>query len=158
MLVVLGGCIGSARSNSASTARAEIEAAITRGVEATRAQDIDAYMAEIPADVVVRDESGEVITRERQRANTLRDWGVISKTLSIRVTIERFELDDSVATVWTSQRWERLMLRRDGVTTDTVLTTQRHKETWRRTPRGWLAYEIEELGGEVFVNGERYPK
>jgi hypothetical protein len=48
------------------------------------------------------------------------------------------------------------MLQRDGETPDTALTTQRHKETWRKTPRGWFAYELEELGGEVFINGERY--
>jgi len=49
------------------------------------------------------------------------------------------------------------MLQRDGKTTDTVLATQKHRETWRKTPLGWFAYETEELGGEVFVNGKPFP-
>ena len=152
-VLLLIGCNGGA---SESTARAQIEAAIGRSVEATRTQDIDAYLAAIPADWVLRDSSGEVITREQLRANALRDWSIIPKTLSISVTIDSIALDGESATVYTSQRWERLMLQRNGKTTDTVLTTQKHKETWRHTPGGWFAYKVEELGGEVFVNGKRY--
>lgn len=150
------GCAGMVRSSSTNTVRRQIEAAIARSVEATRAQDIDAYMAGIPDDAVVRDESGEIITRDQQRANTLRDWSIIPETLSIGVVIDRMDVNGDVATVFTSQRWERRMLRRDGATTDTVLTKQKHKETWRRSARGWLPCEIDELGGEVFVNGEKY--
>jgi hypothetical protein len=152
-VLLLIGCNGGA---SESSARTQIEVAIGRSVEATRTQDIDAYMAAIPKDFVIRDASGAVITREQLRAHTLRDWSIIPKTLSISVTIESIALDGESATVHTSQRWERLMLQRDGRTTDTVLTTQKHKETWRHTQGGWFAYEVEELGGEVFVNGKRY--
>ncbi len=141
---------------SDATARAEIEDALARSTRATIDQDIDAYMELIPEDLVLHDESGEVLGRDRLRADVLRDWSIIPKTLSIDVTIDDLEVHGETATVYTSQRWERLMFQRDGKTMDTVLTTQKHKETWRRTPRGWLAYEIEELGGEVFVNGERY--
>ena len=52
-----------------------------------RTQDIDAYMAAIPADFVIRDAAGEAITREQLRANVLRDWSIIPKTLSISVTV-----------------------------------------------------------------------
>jgi hypothetical protein len=45
-----------------------------------RAQDIDDYMAAIPADFVIRDAAGEAITREQLRANVLRDWSIIPKT------------------------------------------------------------------------------
>lgn len=48
------------------------------------------------------------------------------------------------------------MLRRDLVTVDTVLTTQRHRETWRRTRAGWRQYFIEELGGQIWLNGKPY--
>ena len=136
--------------------RTQIEAAIERSTEATRAQDIDAYMAEVPEDFAVRDESGALITREQLRDNVLRDWSVIPKTLAINVTIDSLAVSGGSATVFTSQRWERLMLHRDGTTTDTVLTTQKHKETWRRRHGSWFAYEIDELGGEVFLNGRRY--
>jgi ketosteroid isomerase-like protein len=149
----LGGCTG---QSDDSLARSEIEAAIARGVEATRTQDIDAYMALIPEDAVLHDGGGAIITRDELRANALRDWSIIPKTLSISVAIDSIAVNGDTAIVHTSQRWERLMLQRDGETTDTVLTTQRHKETWRKAPGGWFAYEVEELGGEVFINGERY--
>lgn len=113
-------------------------------------------MAGIPDDLAIHDHSGHIITKAQLRTNTLRDWSIIPKTLSIRETIDQLDVKGDTATVVTSQRWERLMLERNGKTTDTVLTTQKHRETWRRTTRGWFAYEIEELGGEVFVNGKRY--
>ncbi len=115
-------------------------------------------MAEIPDDFAIQDGSGHVITKEQLRANTLRDWSIIPRTLSISETINQLHVEGDTATVVTSQRWERLMLERDGKTIDTVLTTQKHRETWRRTARGWFAYEIKELGGDVLVNGKPYEK
>ncbi len=143
--------------------RAHIEAAITRGVEATRRQDINAYMAEMPDDLQIKNDSGRMLTREELRADALRSWAIIPKTLAIAVDIDSLRLlvpvtggvGDSVY-VWTAQRWERLMLRRDQVTVDTVLTTQSHRETWRRTRVGWRQYYIEELGGQVWLNGKPY--
>lgn len=151
--LLLAGCAG---GSGESIARSQIEAAIARSVEATRAQDIDRYMASVPEDLILHDGSGEIITRDQLRTNALRDWSIIPKTLSISVTIDSIAVDSNSATAYTSQRWERLMLQRDGKTTDSVLTTQKHKEIWRNTPRGWFAYEVQELGGEVFVNGKRY--
>ena len=31
-----------------------------------------------------------------------------------------------------------------------------NRETWKKTAKGWFGYEIEELGGRVFINGEAY--
>ena len=153
-LLVIVGCNG---EDTKFRARSQIEASIARSLEATRTQDIDAYMAGIPDDLVIHDTSGASITREQLRADTLRDWSIIPKTLSISMTIDSIAVDGNSATVYTSQRWERLMFQRDGKTIDTVLTTQKHKETWRQTPRGWFGYEVKELGGEVFVNGKAFP-
>lgn len=150
---LFGACAGESED---ALVRSEIEAAIARGVEATRVQDIDAYMALIPEDAVLYDGDGTIVTRDALRANALRDWSIIPRTLSISTVVDSISRTADTATVHTSQRWERLMLRRDGVTTDTVLTTQKHRELWRKTPHGWFAYEVEELGGEVFINGEPY--
>ena len=54
-LLLLAGC---ARHSDESIPRAEIEAAIARGVEATRTQDIEAYMALIPEDAILRVDTG----------------------------------------------------------------------------------------------------
>jgi ketosteroid isomerase-like protein len=156
LVILLVGCRDTTNTSSLAKVRREIEAEIARSVEATRSQNIDAYMAGTPDDLVIRDESGEIITKEKLRANTLRDWGIIPKTIAISMVIDSIEVTGDTATVFTSQRWQRLMLERDGKTTDTVLTTQKHKEIWRRTARGWLRYEVTELGGDVFVNGKLY--
>lgn len=156
LITVVTGCAGRDTPNADSTVRSEIEKAISRSVEATRTQDIETYMAGIPGDLVIHDESGALITREQQRANTLRDWNIIPKTLAIEVTIDSLHVNGNTATVFTSQRWERLMFQRDGKKTDTVLTTQKHRESWRKTPKGWMAYDVEELGGEVFINEKPY--
>ena len=162
LLILL--CIGASCGSPASHAllsneevRSAIKVQIAKGVEATRIQDIDAYMDGVPEDLVIHDERGERITREQQRANTLRDWGIIPRTLTIDVKVDSLRRHgDTAATVYTSQRWERLMRQRQGEKLDTVLTTQAHKEWWRKTQRGWRAYEIKELGGAVWINGTPY--
>lgn len=137
--------------------QALIEAEIALGVRATWDQDIDAFMDGVPPDYRIEDESGEVITREMLRANTLRNWAVISRTLDLTIVVDSLALtSDSVAIVWNSQRWERLMGRPDRPGEDTVLTTQKHRETWKLTDGRWLNYVIEELGGEIIVNGRPY--
>src|SRR2546426_11536311 len=82
--------------------RNAIEAEIAKSVEATRTQNIEANMECIPEDWVMQGGNGERVTRDQLRANVLR-WSIIPRTLA--------------------QRWERLMLQRDGRTRDTVLTT-----------------------------------
>ena len=135
----------------------EIQLALDKGVEATRTKDIEVYMENLPADLIIYDETGELISREQQKEYALRDWAIIDTTLRIKVVIDSLNTtsEDGVI-VYTSQMWERMMFRRDGITTDTVLTTQKHKEIWRKNPGGWQGYEIEELGGKIFINGTEY--
>jgi hypothetical protein len=136
--------------------KALIQASLDRTSRATSSEDIDAYMAELPPDFSIVDESGEIITRDKQKEYVLRDWSVIEKTLDLTQVIESLEVNGETANVITSQRWERLMQRPDKSGTDTVLTTQRHRETWKFVNGRWYAYEIVELGGEIFVNGRPY--
>lgn len=154
LATALPGC--GTRTAPDADVRRQIEASLQRTVGATLRKDVDAYMAELPADLEIHDESGEIVTREAQRANVLRDWSVIPRTLALTHVIDRLQVHGDTAIVLTSQRWERLMLRPDGSGADTVLTTQKHRETWRRTPNGWFGYDIEELGGDIFINGKPY--
>jgi len=48
------------------------------------------------------------------------------------------------------------MYRRDGVTLDTVLTTQKHREQWRLLARQWQNHRVEELGETILINGTPY--
>lgn len=136
--------------------RAAISAELAKSTEATRNEDIDAYMDQLPEGLVIHDEDGSVVSREQQRANILRDWAIIERTLELMVRVDSLALHTDSATVYTSQRWERLMYQRDGVTLDTVVTTPQHREAWALTPQGWRGFEVVELGGTVTINGEPY--
>jgi hypothetical protein len=125
-------------------------------VDATRRQDIEAYMALIPEGLTIRTEAGETVTRAQQRANALRDWAIIPATRRLVSVLDSVRVAGDSAIVFRWQYWERLMLERDGRTRDTVVTTQLHREIWRSTPQGWRTFRIEELGGLILVNGVRY--
>ena len=130
---------------------------IEEGIKATRTKDIDQYMNQIPDDLVLKDENGGLISKIELRKYALRDWAIIDTTLNIEMNIDSIQYlkKDSVI-VYTFQIWERKMFQKDGIATDTVLTTQKHRETWKKNIEGWFAYYVEELGGEIFLNGVKY--
>ena len=114
-------------------------------------------MRKMPVNFIVYDQNGERISRDKQKEYALRDWSIIDSTLNNSMTIDSidFRIRDSII-VYTSQKWERLMFQRDGITLDTVLTTQKHKELWKNKNQNWIGYNVEELGGEIFINGIKY--
>ena len=138
--------------------RRAIEAEIRKGVEATRREDIDAFMDGVPDDFRIVEDDGSITDKAKLRELTLQKWAIIDRTISLDISIDSLDVAPPCreATVRTSQRWERVMRRRDGVGTDVVLTTQKHVELWRRSGGRWLNYDITELGGDIFVNGEPY--
>jgi hypothetical protein len=150
--------IGDQTPSAANNAvRQAIEAAIAKSLGATRDKDIDAFMAGFADDGIIQDDAGHRLTAQELRTNILRDWKIIVATIAIDQKIDSFKLDSPTeATIETSQRWERTMLERDGVTKDHVVTTQRHRESWRKTANGWKVFKIKELGGKVWVNGKPY--
>ena len=134
----------------------EIQKELDKCALAVSTKNIDLYMDLIPQDFILRDNSGEIISREKQRKYTVRDWSIIDTTLYNIYTVDSIQnMTDSVM-AFTSQKWERLMFQRDGVTKDTIPTTQKHKETWKKSSERWMNYEVKELGGQVFINGEIY--
>ena len=137
--------------------RSKITAALARRAQATRTKDIDAYMESIPKDLVLRQESGTIITRDQIRADVLRDWSLITKTISITEVIDSIKVNDDSAIVYTSQLWERLMPEHGSKAVDTVLTRLNRRELWRNTSDGWFRYRLENLGGRIFINGYPYP-
>jgi hypothetical protein len=155
IITITRGC-GSRVKENESQIREEIQNQLDKCVKAIETKDIELYMDLIPEDFIIYDESGEIISREKQKEYTIRDWSIIDRTLSNKYTADSIKINGDSAIVYTSQRWERLMFQRDGKTTDTVVTTQKHIETWKKTNKGWLNYDVKELGGQVFVNGKEY--
>lgn len=129
----------------------EIEFALA----ATRDRDIDLYMETVPADYRIVEEDGSVTDRDALREKQLRAWSIITRTNRIDQRITGFQLgcEGECATVWTSQRWDRQMLGRDGRSEHNVVTTQDHKERWELRESRWINTAIDELGGTVLVDG-----
>lgn len=131
---------------------------IAHGLDATRDQDMDAYLATIPDDYYHIEEDGTRVDKAALEAMQREAWSIILRTNSIEQHITGFELscDGQSATVWTDQRWDRQMRGRDGTSEHNVVTTQRHRETWRLSGSRWVNADLEELGGTVIVDGEPY--
>ena len=145
-----------------ATARAAIAAQIARSVQATRDKDIDAFLSVQTPDFTLQndtvgDEHGEYLTKDQLRVNILRDWSVIAENGTIDIQIDSLALQGDTATVYTRQHYERLMHQREGALLDTVITSVKHREVWRRLPQGWRIAHMEELWhGPILVNGQIY--
>jgi len=150
------GCGKSGRFQSSEAVKQRIQARLNASLEATRAKDIDRYMSFVPSDWTLHDDKGATLSRSDLRRGILEQWSIIDKTISIEERVERLTVQPDGASVWTSQRWERLMRERTGSQLDDVLTTQKHEEHWRFVRGQWWCYEVKELGGEIFVNGRPY--
>ena len=133
-----------------------IQQELDKCVEAVNSKNITLYMSLIPTDFELTNENGQIITREEQQAFILRDWSIIDTTLHNVYVVDSIHVFPDSVIAFTSQKWERLMFQRDGLTKDTVITTQLHRETWRYNSSGWMNYGITELGGEIYINGELY--
>lgn len=138
--------------------RAAIDAEIQKGAEATRNEDIDAYMDGIPDDYRIVEDDGSITDKAKLREFALRSWAIIDETIDLKISIDEIDVHApcNEAVVRTSQRWERMMRRRDDSGSDNVVTTQKHIEKWRLRDSRWYNYEITELGGEIFINGAPY--
>jgi hypothetical protein len=123
-------CSRPGQAQSPEAVKQLIQARIDASLDATRAKDIDRYMNLIPADWTLHDESGATLRRDDLRRGVLEQWSIIDKTVLLQEQIDRLEVHENSATVWTSQRWERLMHERTGPVLDDVLTTQKHEEHW----------------------------
>lgn len=158
--MLCAGCAanGAPASCPAESIRAAIDFEIRKGVEATIEEDIDAYMDGVPDDYRIVEDDGSVTDKAALREHALRSWAVIDRTIDLKISIDSIAVGPPCdeAVVMTSQRWERIMRRRDDSGADTVLTTQKHEERWRLKGGRWFNYEIIELGGEIFINGEPY--
>jgi len=144
---------GSAESFDAVT-RAAIASQIAAGIEATRSKDIDAYLAQIPDDIVLRDQTGEPISMAEIREQVLQAWATIERTRVLDVLIDTIMPRGDSAIVITTQHWDRLVFRPDGSALDTIVSVKRQQETWKRTSKGWRSYDVVPMGGTTTVNGE----
>jgi len=152
-LAVAAAALGLMALSCPDETRWAIESEIMRSVEATRTEDIDMFMKGVPADLVVRHADGSILDAEQLREDVLAQWAAVERTYAIETTIDRMETNrDRSVTVWTSSRWDRVVIRPDG-SRSRVVSTRKHREVWRRRAAQWFQYESEDLGGETRVDG-----
>ena len=142
---------------SPEAVRLSIQAEIDRSLDATRRKDIETFIDGFAPDFQIITPTGSRITRDTLRTYALRDWSIIPATRDLWMRIDSVgAVGGDTAVVFTAQRWDRLMLQRDGVTLDTVVTTQKHREVWRMASGRWRRAQVKELGGTVEVNGKPF--
>ena len=138
--VVLAACETqtNAKTTTSTSLQSSIQTEIDRSLDATRRKDIDTFIDGFVPDFQIVTPSGSRITLDTLRTNTLRDWSIIPVTRDLSMQIDSIgAAGGDTAVVYTSQRWDRLMLERDGITRDTVVTTQKHREVWHLTSGRW---------------------
>jgi hypothetical protein len=138
--------------------RIAITTQIDAAIEATRNKDIDGYMAQIPEDIQMYDADGNPMTLLRIRDQVLASWANIERTRNIEAIVDSLTVSGDSAVVYTSQTWDRLVTRPDstvptGQAVDTIITFSQKREMWRRTPAGWRAFHVVDLGGTTSING-----
>ena len=146
-----------AKNESGDSVKSSIQTEIDRSLDATRRKDIDTFIDGFVPDFQILTPDNHRITRDDLRANTVRDWAIIPATRDLWMRIDSVgAVGGDTAVVYTAQRWDRLMLQRDGTTRDTVVTTQLHREVWRKMLDRWRRSQVKELGGTVEVNGKPF--
>lgn len=121
--------------SAAAVARAAIATRIAERVDATVRKDVDALLRD--AEPVWSAPDGTPITRDKMAEALRRDWSALERTIELTVRIDSLRLvhADS-AVVFTSQRWQRILLADDGSRHD-VLTTTWMEQAWARGDGGW---------------------
>jgi hypothetical protein len=147
---------GNRGTAAGATTRSAIAAQIRSGIEATRNKNVDQYLDQIPDEVQMRDAAGNVLTREALREQVTQAWTLIERTRVLDVVIDTIIPYGDSASVVTVQHWDRLVRRPGASTADTVISIKRQRELWKRTPKGWRAFQVTPLGGTTTINGELF--
>ncbi|HKS05017.1 MAG TPA: hypothetical protein VJR92_01780 [Gemmatimonadaceae bacterium] len=138
---------------AAAAERAAISTQVALGAEATRTKNIDGYMAQIPPDLDLHGPNNAVMTREALRAQVLKAWESIRATRALEANVTSVILHRDSATVFLTQKWDRLVIRPDSKAVDTIITESARRETWRKTGGIWRSYEGVTTQSRTTVNG-----
>ena len=107
-------------------------------------QDIDAFLDNLEPDFSAEPLRGPASDKATVGAAVRARMATVDSS-EIQVVIDSLSVHGDTAEVYNHQRFSRVVRDSDGVARRMV-TTQRHFERWRRTPRGWRIFFIRELG------------
>jgi hypothetical protein len=135
--------------------RTDIIAQVNASAAAIRTKNIDVYMDQLPDEAMdIRDENGAKLGRDELRERVLRSWAAVEETRALNVVVDSVQVQGDSATLISMMRWDRIVRDTAKNGRDTVVTLLRQREHWKRTPKGWRAYNIETLAQSAMVNGK----
>ncbi|HEX5010708.1 MAG TPA: hypothetical protein VFY71_09920 [Planctomycetota bacterium] len=137
-------------------ARTEVQASLDQMVDARRRHDVEGALAlRAPDATMLRDDGTRLDRAQLDELLRASDRRVLDIGPESRVTIDRIESwspprpwtseDEAVLVVRTTQRFVRTVMAEGSGLPQQLDTTTPHRETWRRTPEGWLQVEVVEL-------------
>lgn len=135
-----------------SALRREFEVLYARQAGAVMRQDADAVLAFDAPDFRATSLGGGSTTRA-QLESRLRGFytsGQLVRQISFAYEVLDVALRGGDAVVLVAQRDHRVQVRADGQSHD-VEADVVHRDTWRRTPQGWLRYLTEEVRQDRFT-------
>jgi hypothetical protein len=160
--VVAAASVGCAKRPSVAGSSPDSEAGVRRALAARYAENEAGFMARDP-DRVMRlrhpafhtiTPDGNVSTREQMYQRTREFIGRIERFDSLSETITALTLAGDTAHAVVDQRTVRQQRLNDGALHE-VRTSVVQRESWIRTPEGWLLWRVDELQpGETLVDGK----
>ena len=150
LVTILSACQGNGRGSgnqeevTAQAVRRAIAMRYEHQAAAYARRDIDAFLDNLESDFKGQPLRGPAYDKATV-ATAVRARMASVDSSEIQVVIDSLSVEGDTAQVYNHQRFSRVVRDSSGVARR-VVTTQRHFERWRRTPRGWRIFFLRELG------------
>jgi len=144
--------------NDPATVRKELEQRYAENEEGFKAKDPDRVMRLRHPDFHTITPDGKVSNREQMYDRTRMFIGRIAAFDSLSETITSLTLNGDTAHAIVAQHTVRKQFFPDS-TLHEVKTSVVQRESWIRTPQGWLMWRVDEIKpGDTIVDGKPLPK
>ena len=154
MTIALFSC---ALDSPVEVAKRELEERYKENEAGFFAKDADRVMRLRHPDFHTITPDGTVSNREQMYERTRRFIGRVEKFESLSETITALTLEGDTAHAVVDQRTVRQQRFPDG-TLHEVRTSVVQRESWKKTPQGWLMWRVDEIEpGQTLVDGKPLP-
>jgi hypothetical protein len=156
---VAAACVLACRAEDpVAVAKSELEARYKENEAGFLAKDPDRVMRLRHPDFHTITPDGKVSTREQMYQRTRDFIARIERWVSVSETITALTLEGDTAHATVDQRTVRQQRFPDG-TLHEVRTSVVQRESWKKTPEGWLLWQVDEIQpGETLVDGKPLPR
>jgi hypothetical protein len=149
-------CAARRLSAAERAAKREIQKRIDLTVEADKDKNVEAATQFNTPDYTVQNLDGSVDTPEDVKRGIRAGYDRIGQVSDrTKVAVDCVTLEGDVATVYVNQHFVRTIRLGDDPALHELISNITHRETWIRTPSGWMRKHIDELRrGPTYVDGQ----